>query len=53
MIPPEVVTALAGQPVVGSWESMFPLLTVDGSGFPNVCLLSRAELRADQQFLCW
>lgn len=53
MIPPEVVTALAGQPVVGSWKSMFPLLTVDGSGFPHVCLLSRAELRADQQFLCW
>jgi hypothetical protein len=46
-VPPEVVAALAGSPEVGAWEPMFPLLTVDESGFPHVCLLSRAELDSD------
>ena len=46
-VPSEIVTALAGWPEVGSWEPMFPLLTVDEAGFPHVCLLSRAELHAD------
>jgi hypothetical protein len=50
-VPPEIVTAHDGQPGVGSWEPMFPLLTVDDSGFPHVCLLSRAELRADQRHI--
>ena len=48
-VPPEIVAALAGSPEVASWEPMFPLLTVDDSGFPHVCLLSRAELQADAQ----
>jgi hypothetical protein len=46
-VPAEIVAALAGSPEVGSWEPMFPLLTVDESSFPHVCLLSRAELHAD------
>jgi len=46
-VPPEIVAALAGSPEVGSWEPMFPLLTVDEPGFPHVCLLSRAELHSD------
>jgi hypothetical protein len=48
-VPSEIVAALAGSPEVASWEPMFPLLTVDDSGFPHVCLLSRAELQADVQ----
>jgi hypothetical protein len=47
-VPPEIVAALAGRPEIGSWEPMFPLLTVDEAGFPHVCLLSRAELEADE-----
>lgn len=46
-VPSEIVAVLAGSPEIGSWESMFPLLTVDEAGFPHVCLLSRAELEAD------
>lgn len=46
-VPPEIVARLRGHPEVGSWEPMFPLLTVDELGFPHVCLLSRAELHAD------
>jgi hypothetical protein len=46
-VPPEIVAALGGRPEVGSWEPMFPLLTVGESGFPHVCMLSRAELEAD------
>jgi hypothetical protein len=46
-VPPEVMAALAGSPEVGTWEPMFPLLTIDEAGFPHVCLLSRAELHAD------
>jgi hypothetical protein len=42
-VPSEIVAALAGWPEVGSREPMFSLLTVDESGFPHVCLLSRAE----------
>jgi hypothetical protein len=47
--PPEVVATLAGRPSAGTWEPMFPLLTVDDSGFPHVCLPSRAELAADDR----
>ena len=47
--PPEMVAMLAGRPTAGTWEPMFPLLTVDDSGFPHVCLLSRAELAADNR----
>ena len=44
----EVVAALEGSPRVGEWEVFFPILTVDGDGYPHVCLLSRAELAADE-----
>jgi hypothetical protein len=47
-VPHEIVAVLAGQPEVGSWEPMFPFLTIDEPGFPHVCLLSRAELEADE-----
>jgi len=47
-VPPEIVAALTGRPQVGSWEPMFPLLTIDEAGFPHVCMLSRAELKADE-----
>jgi hypothetical protein len=43
-VPAEVVAVLAGSPEVGSWEPMFPLLTVGEPGFPHVCLLSRADV---------
>ncbi|WP_051178468.1 hypothetical protein [Nocardia concava] len=46
-VPAEVRTALAGRPEVGAWDPMFPLLTVDTTGFPHVCLLGRAELSTD------
>lgn len=46
-VPPAIVAVLAGSPKVGAWEPMFPFLTVDESGFPHVCLLSRAELDSD------
>jgi len=46
-VPPEIVAALAGLPEVGSWEPMFPLLTVDDPGFPHVCPLSPAEVHSD------
>lgn len=49
--PPDVVAMLAGRPAAGTWEPMFPLLTVDDSGFPHVCLLSRAELAADNRWV--
>ncbi|MHB1569253.1 MAG: hypothetical protein ACYC0H_08615 [Solirubrobacteraceae bacterium] len=39
--------ALAGWPEIGTWDQMFPLLTVDVDEFPHVCLLSRTELEAD------
>lgn len=48
-VPVEVLEALAGRPMVGEWDVMLPLLTVDDGGFPHVCLLSRAELDADDQ----
>ena len=48
MIPDVVLSTLAGQPVPGVPEQAVPLLTVDQAGFPHVCLLSRAELEADQ-----
>lgn len=45
-LPDEVLAALRGGPVVGDWDPMFPLLTVDEAGYPHVCLLSRSELDA-------
>lgn len=30
---------------------MFPLLTIDERGFPYVCMLSRAELKADENHI--
>lgn len=46
-VPASVRDALVGHPAVGDWDPMFPLLTVDESGFPHVCQLGRAELDAD------
>lgn len=48
-LPVEIHMALTGAPVVGQWDVMLPLLTVDDKGFPNVCLLSRAELDVDDE----
>ena len=47
--PPAVVTMRACRPAAGTLEPMFSLPTVDDSGFPHVCLLSRAELVADNR----
>ncbi|MCU1651950.1 MAG: hypothetical protein JWQ60_3099 [Pseudonocardia sp.] len=44
----ELRSALAGRPNVGDWDVMFPWLTIDDTGFPHGCLLSRAELDADR-----
>lgn len=49
MIPGEVVDVLVGAPTPGVPEQALPLLTVDEVGFPEVCLLSRAEVDADEQ----
>jgi hypothetical protein len=46
-IPTSIVDALIGYPEVGVSDVMIPLLTVDETGYPHVCLLSRAELDAD------
>lgn len=43
-LPDPVVAALEGWPEVARRESAHLLLTVLDSGFPHVCLLSRAEL---------
>lgn len=43
-VPAEVAGLLRGRPQVGEAEQAFPFMTVDGSGFPHVALLSRAEL---------
>lgn len=48
-VPDEVRAAIDGRPTIGEWDVMLPLLTVDDSGFPHVCLLSRAELDADAE----
>jgi hypothetical protein len=48
-VPPEVLAMLSGRPATGEWEAMYPMLTVDDTGFPHVCLLSRAELNADRR----
>jgi hypothetical protein len=48
MLPDEVTALLDGRPVAGAWEPVVPLLTTDHDGLPRVCLLSRAELDADQ-----
>jgi hypothetical protein len=45
-IAPEVRHALSGQPVIGTWDPIFPFLTIDPNGYPHVCLLGRAELEA-------
>lgn len=43
-VPHEVRAALEGRPAVGSWDAMFPLLTVGEDGFAAPCWLSRSEL---------
>jgi hypothetical protein len=48
VLPPEVRALLAGQPDDSAWEPVAHLLTTDDDGFPRVCLLSRAELAADE-----
>lgn len=47
-VPDEVRRTLLGQPTVGTSDQAFLLITVDPVGFPHVCLLSRAELEADE-----
>lgn len=42
-----IVETLSGFPEVGVTEAIIPLLSVDDDGYPNVCLLSRAQLEAD------
>jgi hypothetical protein len=45
-IPEPVHRVLRSEPEVDSgFDQAIPLLTVDGSGFPHVALLSRAQLR--------
>ena len=46
-LPAAVIERLAGFPVPGEWEPVFPLLTTDPGGEPRVCLMSRAELEAE------
>jgi hypothetical protein len=46
MLLDEVLALLAGTPVAGTWEPVFPLLTTDTDGAPRICLLSRAEIEA-------
>ena len=46
-VPAAIAEAVRGWPVVGAWEQMLPLLTVDDDGGVRVCLLSRAELDTD------
>lgn len=48
-VPRAVIDAVAGRPTVGEWDVMVPILTVDRDGYPHVCLLSRAELDADDE----
>jgi hypothetical protein len=50
-VPAEVIDRMAGFPVPGEWESVFPLLTSDPGGEPRVCLLSRAELEVEPRRL--
>ncbi|WP_433678264.1 hypothetical protein [Nocardia sp. CA-119907] len=50
-IPEEVRQAIAGLPVIGAWNPMFPFLTIGADGFPHVCLLSRAELDTDGEYV--
>ena len=47
-IPTAIVDGLAGFPQIDVLDIIIPLLTVDDAGFPHVCLLSRAELSADE-----
>jgi hypothetical protein len=47
MLPADVLAVLAGTPVAGQWEPVFPLLTTDAGGGPQICLLSRAEIDAE------
>jgi hypothetical protein len=46
-LPAEVRDALAGRPTIGEWDAIFTLVTVESSGLPHVCLLSRSELEPD------
>jgi len=48
-VPTTVIEALTGYPQVGVSEIIIPLLTVDIDGYPNVCLLSRAQVDADAE----
>jgi hypothetical protein len=43
-LPPEVVNAVQGLPVIGSLEPALAFLTVNDKGTVDVCLLSRAEV---------
>ena len=50
-MPGAVLEQLAGIPVAGTWEPAFPLITTDPGGEARICLLSRAELRAEPRVL--
>lgn len=45
-VPDDVRRALEGTPAVGTLDPAFALLTVDGDGRVDVCLLSRTEVDA-------
>lgn len=45
-VPAAVRAALEGRPVVGELDQAFLLLTVDGTGAVDACLLSRTEVEA-------
>jgi hypothetical protein len=47
-VPSQVQECLSGEPTVGGVDLAFAFLTTDPQGFPHVCLLSRAQLEADE-----
>jgi hypothetical protein len=46
LVPPAVVAALAGPPLVDTWQTVSMLLTATPEGIVDVCLLSKAEIEA-------
>ena len=49
LVPHVIQDCLSGEPEVGLVDAAFEFLTVDPEGFPHVCLLSRAQLEADER----
>jgi hypothetical protein len=50
-VPTTIVETLSGFPTVGVSEVIVPLITIDGLGYPNISLLSRAQLDADSKHI--